>query len=84
MKGVFKGASPNPVTNAVFTDILGRILSRPTLVPVPSLMVKTMLGEMGDELLLQGQRVRPQRTMDSGYRYRFTNLQDSLRHQLGR
>lgn len=84
MKGVFNGTAPNPVTNATFTDILGRILHRPTLVPVPSLMVKTMLGEMGDELLLQGQRVRPGRTLESGYGYRFTDLEDSLRHQLGR
>lgn len=83
-KGVFNGASPNPVTNAAFTDILGRIVNRPTVIPVPSLAVKTMLGEMGEELLLQGQRVRPRRTLEAGYRFRFDDLEESLRHQLGR
>ena len=84
VRGVLNGAAPEPVTNAAFTDILGRILHRPTVVPVPSLAVKTMLGEMGDELLLQGQRVDPRRTRESGYRFRFDSLEDSLRHQLGR
>jgi uncharacterized protein (TIGR01777 family) len=83
-RGVLNGAAPNPVTNAAFTDILGRVLNRPTVVPVPALAVKAMLGEMGEELLLQGQRVRPKRTMESGYEFRFTDLESSLRHQLGR
>lgn len=82
--GVLNGAAPNPVTNSAFTDILGRILHRPTIVPVPSLAVKAMLGEMGEELLLRGQRVSPRRTLESGYRYRFESLEESLRHQLGR
>jgi uncharacterized protein (TIGR01777 family) len=84
VKGVLNGTAPNPVTNATFTDVLGRILHRPTLVPVPSLVVRGMLGEMGDELLLQGQRARPVRTLESGYRFRFESLEDSLRFQLGR
>lgn len=84
VSGVLNGASPHPVTNSAFTDILGRILHRPTVVPVPSLAVKAMLGEMGEELLLKGQRVVPKRTLESGYRFRFDSLEDSLRHQLGR
>lgn len=84
IKGVLNGTGPNPVTNATFTDILGRILSRPTVVPVPALAVRAMLGEMGDELLLQGQRARPEATLAAGYRFRYEGLEDSLRHQLGR
>lgn len=84
VSGVLNGTAPNPVTNATFTDILGRVLNRPTVVPVPSLAVKGMLGEMGTELLLKGQRARPVRTLDSGYPYRFTDLEASLRFQLGR
>lgn len=84
VRGVLNGTAPNPVTNAAFTDILGRILHRPTVLPVPSLAVKGMLGEMGDELLLKGQRARPVRTLESGYRFRFPDLETSLRHQLGR
>ena len=84
VKGVLNGTAPNPVTNATFTDILGRILHRPTVLPVPKLAVRAALGEMGDELLLRGQRARPVRTEASGYRFRFRDLEESLRHQLGR
>lgn len=84
VQGVLNGTAPNPVTNASFTDILGRILHRPTVIPVPALAVKGMLGEMGDELLLKGQRARPVRTLEAGYRFRFESVEDSLRHQLGR
>lgn len=83
-KGVLNGTAPNPVTNATFTDILGRILHRPTVVPVPKLAVRAALGEMGEELLLRGQRARPVRTEASGYRFRYHDLEESLRHQLGR
>ena len=84
VQGVLMGAAPHPVTNATFTDILGRILNRPTVIPVPSLAVRAALGQMGVELLLRGQRARPERTLESGYEYRFEGLEDSLRHQLGR
>jgi uncharacterized protein (TIGR01777 family) len=84
VEGVLNGTAPNPVTNATFTDILGRILHRPTVLPVPALAVRAALGEMGDELLLQGQRARPVRTEASGYEFRFRDLEESLRHQLGR
>ena len=83
-RGIWNGTAPNPVTNATFTDVLGRILRRPTVVPVPSLAVRAMLGEMGDELLLQGQRARPEAVMKAGYAFRYEGLEDSLRHQLGR
>jgi NAD dependent epimerase/dehydratase family enzyme len=72
------------VTNATFTDILGRVLHRPTVLPVPALAVKAALGEMGEELLLRGQRARPVRTEASGYEFRFRDLEESLRHQMGR
>lgn len=84
VSGVLNGTGPNPVTNATFTDILGRVLNRPTVVPVPALAVRAMLGEMGDELLLQGQRARPVATEAAGYTFRYEGLEDSLRHQLGR
>jgi NAD dependent epimerase/dehydratase family enzyme len=82
--GAMNATSPNAVTNTVFTDILGRVLRRPTLVPLPGIGVEALLGEMGVELLLSGQRVLPDKALRSGYRFRFPHLEDSLRHQLGR
>jgi len=84
VRGILNAASPNPVPNSTFTSIMGRVLNRPTILPVPSLAVRAAFGEMGRELLLKGQRVRPARTLDTGYSFRFEGLEDSLRHQLGR
>ena len=84
MTGVLNGVAPHPVPNATFTTILGRVLGRPTILPVPSLALKALLGEMGQELLLQGQRAIPAATELSGYRYSYEDLESSLRHQLGR
>lgn len=84
IRGVLLGAAPHPVPNATFADVLGRVLHRPTLLPVPAFAVRAGLGEMGVELLLHGQRARPEATLATGYRFRYENLEDSLRHQLGR
>jgi len=84
VRGAVNSTAPNPVSNASFTGVLGRVLSRPTVLPLPSPAVIALMGEMGRELLLTGQRVLPERALASGYRYLFPDLEDSLRHQLGR
>ena len=82
--GAINACSPEPVTNATFADVLGRVLGRPALVPLPASAVRACLGEMGEEVLLFGQRAHPARLLEAGYRFRFEHLEDSLRHQLGR
>lgn len=84
MAGPINVCSPNPVPNATFADTLGRVLGRPSLVPVPALIVKAGLGEMGEESLLGSQRAKPARLLQSGYRFLFEGLEESLRFQLGR
>jgi uncharacterized protein (TIGR01777 family) len=84
VRGPMNGTAPHPVTNAAFTDVLGRVLGRPTLLPAPALAVRALLGDMGEELLLWGQRAVPQTALDTGYAFQFTDLEDSLAHQLGR
>jgi uncharacterized protein (TIGR01777 family) len=84
VSGVLNATAPHPVPNTTFTDTLGRVLGRPTLLPVPSLAVKAALGELGKELLLKGVRVLPQKAEDTGYEFLFPVLEDSLRHQLGK
>ena len=83
-RGALNLTAPNPVPQATFASALGRVLGRPTVLPVPSLAVKALLGEMGEEMLLQGQRTKPQRTEESGYRFLYEGLEESLRHKLGR
>jgi uncharacterized protein (TIGR01777 family) len=83
VRGPLNATAPYPVTNAAFADVLGRVLGRPTLLPVPAFAVRTMLGKMGEELVLSGQRVIPKKALDTGYTFQFEDLEDSLEHQLG-
>ncbi len=71
--------APNPVTNYEFTKTLGKVLSRPTILPIPSLAIKFLFGEMGETLLLEGNRVLPKRLQDLGFEFRFSSLEDALR-----
>jgi uncharacterized protein (TIGR01777 family) len=82
LRGPVNAAAPNPVTNAEFTRILGRVLRRPTLFPVPAFAVRLMFGEMGEELLLASQRVQPAAALASGFRFAYADLEGALRSLL--
>ena len=84
LQGPVNACAPHPVPNATFADALGRVLGRPTLIPVPALAVRVALGEMGRETLLAGQRAKPARLLRSGYSFLFEGVEDCLRFQLGR
>ncbi len=84
IRGAVNATAPYPVPNSVFTGTLGRVLERPTLIPVPGLAVQALFGEMGKEMLLQGQRVQPTVAEASGFEFMYPGLEESLRHQLGR
>lgn len=82
-RGPLNATAPHPVSNATFTTVLGRVLKRPTVLPVPSLAVKGLFGEMGTALLLEGARVLPKVAGRTGFRFAFQGLEESLAHQLG-
>jgi uncharacterized protein len=84
LRGPLNLTAPRPVPQATFATVMGRILGRPTVLPVPGLAVKALLGQMGEETLLEGQRARPARVEQSGYRFLYEELEESLRHQLGK
>jgi len=67
--GVVNLTSPNPVTNEQLTKTLGRALNRPTVLPVPAFAARTVFGQMGQEMLLEGQRVLPARLLDAGFEF---------------
>ena len=70
------------MTNLQFTKTLGQVLKRPTIIPLPALAARLMLGQMADELLLASGRVVPSRLIETGYPYRFQGLEAALRHLL--
>ena len=84
IRGAVNATAPYPVSNSTFTGTLGRVLGRPTLIPLPALALKALLGEMGKEMLLQGQRVLPAVAEASGFEFMYPGLEESLRYQLGR
>ena len=84
LEGPLNLGSPNPLTNAEYTRVLGKVLSRPTLFPLPARAARLMLGEVADALLLASQRVEPAKLRESGYEFRYPELEGALRHLIGR
>lgn len=82
LAGPVNFVAPNPVTNAEFTRTLGKVLSRPTLFPIPEFGVRLVFGEMADALLLSSQRVEPVRLGEAGYHFQYDKLEASLKHAL--
>ncbi|MDQ3323350.1 MAG: TIGR01777 family oxidoreductase [Acidobacteriota bacterium] len=82
LRGSFNLTAPNPVTNEEFTKTLGKVLNRPTILPIPEFAIKLMFGEMGETLLLQGTRAVPKRLEEAGYKFKYTNLEDAVKHVL--
>jgi uncharacterized protein (TIGR01777 family) len=71
--------SPGPVTNAVFTKALGRVLHRPTFLPVPSFGPKLLLGsELATTLLYESKRVLPEALEQAGFEFRHPEIEEAL------
>lgn len=84
LRGPVNLAAPTPVRNQAFTETLGDILHRPTVIPVPAFALRAVFGEMADALLLASQRVEPATLTASGYRFQYPELEGALRHLLDR
>jgi len=80
-RGVYNATAPSPVTMKEFTQTLGRVLHRPAFFPVPSFVLKGLLGEMAD-MLLTGQRVLPKRALQAGFSFKFPRLEPALQEIL--
>ena len=78
LKNAINGTAPNPVTNRAFTKALGQALKRPTVLPMPAFVVKLLMGQMGEELLLAGKKVLPTKMLDAGYQFQYKELEKAL------
>lgn len=74
--------APNPVTNAEFTETLGKVLHRPTVLPVPEFAIKLLFGEMGERLLLEGNKVLPKKLQDFGFEFKFPELEEAFKNAI--
>ncbi|MDR7234085.1 TIGR01777 family oxidoreductase [Agrococcus sp. BE272] len=85
LSGPVNAVAPEPVQQGEYARTLARVLHRPALLPTPALGPRVVLGEQGmRELALADQRVVPERLQELGHRFRRPQLEQSLRHQLGR
>jgi len=84
LRGAVNAVAPVAVTNREFSAALGRVLRRPALVPVPAIALRLLFGEISREVLLAGARVRPAKLLAAGFAFRHPELDEALRHTLGR
>lgn len=77
ISGPVNVCAPNPVTNAEFSKILGKVLHRPAIMPIPSFAITLLLGEFG-KTLLEGQRVIPEKLLTAGYNFSHPSIEGAL------
>jgi uncharacterized protein (TIGR01777 family) len=82
IRGPVNAVAPEPVTNEEFTETLGRVVRRPTLLPVPNFALRAALGELS-QVLLEGANVRPRVLEQAGFRFDYPRLEDALEALLG-
>jgi uncharacterized protein (TIGR01777 family) len=81
LTGALNVTSPNPVSQTQFAKIFSAILHRPLLLKIPATIIHLLFGEMGDCLLLRGQRVIPKRLIDEGYTFLYSQCADALKQE---
>lgn len=81
LAGTFNATAPQPVSNYTFTKTLGKVLNRPTILPLPEFVLKLLFGE-GSSVLTGSKEVYPKALLDSGFEFEYPNIESSLRHLL--
>ncbi|MCL4841635.1 MAG: TIGR01777 family oxidoreductase [Bryobacteraceae bacterium] len=81
VRGAVNGTAPGAVTNVQFTSVLGGVLRRPTVFPVPEFALKLVFGEMA-RVLLESQRVKPEVAEEKGFVFKYPDLEPALRDLL--
>ena len=77
IKGALNGTSPKPVTNKEFCKTLGKVLKRPSFIPVPGFALKLIIGEFA-QYLVTGRKVIPKSAIENGYAFEFPDLISAL------
>ena len=75
--GVYNATAPNPATMAQFCQNLGKALGRPSLLPVPGALLQLLLGD-GASVVLEGQKVLPERLQQQGFNFQYGDLNAAL------
>ena len=81
LTGVFNAVSPKPVTNYIFTKALGKVLHRPTILPIPEFALRIMYGE-ASSVLTGSKEIYPKALLDKGFVFKYTDIEAALEGQL--
>ncbi len=82
LTGPVNAASPNPLRNAEFAKAAARALGVKAGGRMPAFIVRLVMGEMGEELLLASRRMQPAKLLAAGYRFHFPELELALQHEM--
>ena len=78
IEGVINFVSPQILNQKDFTKNVAKFIHRPSFFPTPAWIIKLLLGQMGDELLIKGNKVKPERLLQSGFKYKYPDLSTAL------
>ncbi len=81
--GPVNPVSPHPMRNAEFTEVDSRVRGQKPGPAMPAFLLRLMLGEMADALILASRRIMPSKLQATGYQFRFPELELAVRHELG-
>lgn len=84
VSGPLNVTAPNPVTSTDYARVLGHVLSRPAVAPLPGFALRALFGELADGAMLASQRALPARAQSAGFQFLHPQLEDALRFTLGR
>ncbi len=83
INGIYNAVSPNPISNSEFTNTLGKFLNRPTLLSIPSFVLRLLFGDMA-QALLASQNVSPEKILSTGFQFKYESLNSALMQIVGR
>lgn len=81
LSGIYNVTAPNPVSNLVYTKALGKVLHRPTFLPLPEFALALLFGE-GASVLTGSKEIYPKAIESAGYNFKYPTIEDSLNHLL--
>ncbi len=84
LTGPVNAVSPNPMRNAEFATTVAKALGTKSRGSMPAFLVRLVMGEMGEEFILSSRRIQPAKLLAAGYRFRFPELEQALRHEMAR
>jgi uncharacterized protein (TIGR01777 family) len=81
IKGPVNCVSPNPVRQKEFARSLAKSLARPLFLRIPAWLLRGMLGDMAEGMLLASQRVKPEKLLQHNFSYQTMNLEGVLTNE---